>query len=108
LSAGPFVPADDGVRAFLRVTPKASRNAITGLADTVDGGKALKVSVTAVPENGKANAAVIKLLAKAWGVAKSTLAVTAGASDRNKTLHIAGEPVQLSRQLADWLEKEGL
>lgn len=96
------------MRAVLRVTPKASRNAVTGLADTVDGGKALKVSVTAVPEDGKANDAVVKLLAKSWGVAKGTLSVVSGATDRNKVLHIAGDPAEVSRLLAEWLKKEGL
>jgi uncharacterized protein len=108
LTGGPFVPVADGVRATLRVTPKASRNAVQGLADTAEGGKALKVAVTAVPENGKANDAVVKLLAKAWGVPRTTIAVVAGATDRNKTLLIAGDPADLSRRLADWLNEEGL
>ena len=66
----------------------------------------LKVGVTAGPEDGKANEAVVKLLAKAWGVPKSRIAVVSGATDRNKTLHIAGDPAELSRRLADWLRQE--
>ncbi|AWK87783.1 DUF167 domain-containing protein [Azospirillum thermophilum] len=104
----PFEPAADGVRIALRVTPKASRNAIAGLADTADGKRVLKVSVTAVPENGKANEAVVKLLAKAWKLPKSSLTVVAGATDRNKILHAAGDPAGLMRRLAAALDGAGL
>lgn len=100
-------PLADGVRLTLRVTPKASRNAITGLADTADGSRVLKVSVTAVPENGKANEAVIKLLAKAWKLPKSSFTVVAGATDRNKIMHVAGEPAELMGRLTARLNGEG-
>lgn len=99
-ASGPFAPVADGVRVALRVTPKASRNAVTGTADTADGGKALKVAVTAVPEGGKANEAVVKLLSKAWGVPRTGITVLAGAADRNKVLHVAGDPAELMRRLS--------
>ncbi len=97
---GPLEPVADGLRLALRVTPKASRNAIAGLADTADGGRALKVTVTSVPENGKANDAVVKLLAKAWKLPRTSLTVVAGATDRNKILHVAGDPAVLMPRLA--------
>jgi len=105
--AGPFEAVTDGVRLSLRVTPKASRNAIAGLADTASGDKALKVTVTAVPENGKANEAVVKLLAKAWKLPKTSLTVVAGATDRNKIVHVAGDPAELMRRLTALVETEG-
>ena len=95
------------MRAALRVTPKASRNAVTGLADTACGGKALKVAVTTVPEDGKANEAVIKLLAKLWHVPKSSITVVAGQTDRNKILHVAGDPADLMRRLGATVDLEG-
>ena len=107
MSGGPFEPLADGVRVALRVTPKASRNAVAGLADTAAGGKALKVAVTAVPEDGKANEAVVKLLSKAWHVPKSSIAVVAGATDRNKILHVAGDPAELMRRLGATVDLEG-
>lgn len=107
MTAGPFESIADGVRVTLRVTPKASRNAVTGLADTADGRKALKVAVTAVPEDGKANEAVIKLLSKLWHVPKSSIAVVAGHTDRNKILHVAGDPADLMRRLASGVDEEG-
>jgi len=71
-----------GAEISLRVTPRASRNAI---AVSPDG---LRVSVTAPPEDGKANRAVVKLLAAALGVAKSRLTLLRGASARDKTFRL--------------------
>ena len=66
--------ADGGLRVTLKVTPKAARAAIVG-ADA-DGNAFLKVAVTAAPERGKANAAAIKLLARAWRLPPSSLSMT--------------------------------
>ena len=95
----PFKPVADGVRVAIRLTPKASRNAIAGIAEAGQGEAVLKVMVTAVPEAGKANEALIKLLAKEWGVAKSSISLVAGATDRNKILHIAGDAGDLMARL---------
>ena len=67
-------------------------------------GSALKVSVSAPPEDGKANVALIKLLAKAWSVPKSSLSVLVGQTARNKVVHITGDPEFLEEQLLSWLE----
>ena len=95
----PFKPAVDGVRVAVRLTPKASRNAIAGIAESGRGEAVLKVMVTAVPEAGKANEALIKLLSKEWGVPKSSISLVAGATDRNKILHIAGDAGDLMARL---------
>ena len=71
----------------VRVTPKASRERIVSEMQT-DGSVLLRVYVTCVPEDGKANKAVIALLAKALGVAKSRVVITHGLTDRNKIIHI--------------------
>jgi uncharacterized protein YggU (UPF0235/DUF167 family) len=99
----PFAAVANGVRIRVRVQPRARRNRVEGLVPEVDGGLALKVAVTAAPEDGRANAAVLALLAEAWGVAKSTLGVTAGAADRRKTILLAGEPGRLMRSLEGWM-----
>ena len=80
-----------GVRVHLRVTPRASRNAILGTMDGPEGRQLLKVAVTTVPEDGKANEAVLKLLSKTWRVPKSTLTIVAGLTDRNKVVAVAGD-----------------
>ena len=74
--------AQSGTEIAVRVTPRASRNAV--LVD----GDAIRVSVTTVPEDGKANAAVVKLLAKALGIAKSRLVLVRGATSRDKVFRV--------------------
>lgn len=88
----------------MRVTPKSNRNRIEGLAGEADGGTALRVAVTAAPEGGKANAALVKLLAKAWRLPKTSISVVAGAAGRRKTLFVEGEPGALMARLGAWLE----
>ena len=96
----PLTLAAGGARLALRVTPKASRNRIEGVVADADGKAVLKVSVTAAPEDGKANAAVIALLAKSWKIAKSAFTLTAGATDRRKLLFIAADFEQLRGRIA--------
>jgi hypothetical protein len=91
----------DGVRVALRVAPKSSANRILGCADEADGGRVLKVAVTAAPEDGKANEAVIALLAKAWHLPKRDLSIAMGAAARRKVLHVAGDTTVLLRRLRD-------
>ena len=99
----PFRACPGGVRVRLKVTPKAKRAQFGGLLDEPDGEKALKVAVTAAPEGGKANEAVIALLAKEWGVAKSAVSVVAGATDRRKLMEIRGPSQELLARLQSWL-----
>ncbi len=66
----------------VRVTPKASRNKIE------ESSQGLRVYVTVVPEDGKANKAVIKLLAHALGVARSRLELVRGATSRDKVFRL--------------------
>jgi uncharacterized protein (TIGR00251 family) len=101
-AALPFSAAADGVRVAVRLSPRARRNGVEGLAEEAGGGTALKVAVTAVPEHGKANAALIALLAKEWRVPKSSVSVVRGATDRHKTLLVAGASEPLMRQLETW------
>ena len=49
---------------------------------------------------------MIKLLAKAWSVPAGTIGITAGATDRNKTVLVAGEAAALHRRLENWLATE--
>lgn len=101
----PVAAAPGGVRVQIRLTPKAARDRIDGLAAEADGGTVLKVSVTTVPEDGKANAALIKLLSKQWRVPKSAMEIVQGATDRRKVLHITGEPGDLLASLEEWMAK---
>lgn len=74
----------------VRVTPKAKSERIKKEIG-VDGTPLYKVYVNAAPEDGKANEAVIKLLAKALGVSKSSLTITRGHTSREKTITLNGK-----------------
>lgn len=80
----------EGLQIHIRLTPKASRDSINGWAEGPDGQPILKAGVTAVPERGKANDALIAMLAKAWKLPKSAILLARGNTDRNKTLILKG------------------
>ena len=81
---------DSGLLLFLRVTPNAGRDAIDGSQTRDDGSVVLRVRVAAVPDKGRANAAVIALIAKALGVPKSSIVLISGDTGRLKTLSVSG------------------
>jgi len=98
---GGAVKACDGaLRVAVRLTPKGRRDAIEGLAETADGGAEIKASVTAVPEDGKANRALVKLVSKAWGVPKSDIAIVSGVTDRHKVLSLICDPERILPRIA--------
>lgn len=79
----------------LRVTPNAGRDRIEGVELRADGSAVLRVRVQAVPDKGKANAAVIALLGKALGVPKRSVSLVSGETARLKVVAVAGEPSAL-------------
>ena len=99
-----FVEAPDGVTLRVRLRPGASRNAVLGRSTLADGCSVLVAAVSAPPEGGKANAALLDLLGKAWRLPKSRLSIVSGTTARTKKLHVAGVPGELVRHLACWLE----
>lgn len=72
-------------RLSLRVSPGASRPSVVGRYGT-----AWKIRVAEPPEDGKANAAVVRLLAAELGVARRDIKIVAGLASRDKTLVLAG------------------
>jgi len=104
----PLSTARDGVRLSVRLQPGAAAERILGLAAEPDGGLALKVAVTAPAEAGKANDALLRLLARAAGLPKRALRLERGAASRRKLVHVAGDPASLTRHLeealAPWLK----
>ncbi|MCC7477031.1 DUF167 domain-containing protein [bacterium] len=81
----PLSPFPGGCRLLLRAQPRAGRDEIAGLRE----GRLL-VRVTAAPEDGKANSAIIRLLSKALGIPASSMEISSGQSSRDKTLSIHG------------------
>ena len=72
-------------RFTVRLTPRGGRDAIDGWD-----GDTLRVRVSAAPTDGKANDALVRLLAKALGLAPSRLAIVSGASSRTKIIEAEG------------------
>lgn len=89
-----------GIELFVRLTPKSARDALEGAEVAADGRCHLKARVRAVPEDGKANAALLRLVGKELGVPTSAVTLAFGATARLKTLHVAGDPGSLEAALA--------
>ncbi len=84
-----------GIDLYVRLTPKAAFDRIDGAETTADGRSHLKARVRAVPENGAANKALERLVAKTLGVPTSAVSVVAGGTARLKTLRVIGDTVTL-------------
>jgi hypothetical protein len=85
LSTLKLTDTPEGCRLRLRVRPGARRDEIVGAH-----GEALKIAVSALPERGRANRAVLELLAKSLGLPASRLRLAAGETSPDKTVLIQG------------------
>lgn len=70
----------------IHVVPKSSKNAIEGIVKDANGKEWLKVKLTVVPEDGKANKALIKLLSKEWKIPQSHLEIVSGHTSKYKII----------------------
>ena len=82
-------------RLSVRVTPRSSRDTIDGFDDAGN----LKVRVTARPADGEANAAVVRLLARALGLPPRDVVLITGASARIKVFEIPITPGEVAERL---------
>jgi uncharacterized protein (TIGR00251 family) len=73
----------------IKLLPKSSRNQVVGRE-----GDHFKVKVTAPPVEGRANKALIDLLAKKLGVPKSHIEIISGKSSRLKSIRIDGLSIE--------------
>jgi uncharacterized protein (TIGR00251 family) len=89
----------DGVVIVVRLTPRGGRDRIDGVDRLADGSSVLKVRVRAAPSEGEANAALVRLLAKALGVPPRDVGVAAGAAARIKRVRIRGPGAALAGTL---------
>lgn len=74
-----------------------------GVAVDENGKGLLRVAVAAIPEDGKANKALVEFLAKQWRIAKSKIALVSGAKDRLKILHIDEGDAGMIKDLENWV-----
>lgn len=86
---------EGGVRLTVQVTPNARQSAVVGV---VDGALKLKLQARAV--DGQANAALLKWLAEALGVARGAVLITHGGSSRRKRIEVRGATVEMALRLA--------
>lgn len=89
---GKTLPQNESNWGATRSTPNGGRDAIDGLEADADGQSYLKVRVSAVPEKGRANKALMALMAKTAGVPKSAVSLVSGDTHRKKILRIDGDP----------------
>jgi uncharacterized protein len=96
----PFTLTPDGLRVTIHLSPRARFDRLLGIAAAADGGRTLRASVTAPPRDGRANEALLQLLARTWHLPRRDLSIVAGATSRNKNVRVAGDPHELSAKLS--------
>jgi uncharacterized protein YggU (UPF0235/DUF167 family) len=98
--AAPWRPVAGGLEVRVRVTPRGGRDGIDGVEALADGRAVLNVRVRSAPQDGAANEAARRLLAKALGVPASAVNLAGGATGRVKTFRIAGDDAACAAALA--------
>ena len=106
-SGRPWRETADGLVVTVRLTPRAGRDRLDGVGEA-EGRAVLRARVAAPPVDGAANAALVRLLAKAAGIALSAVEVTAGVAARTKQVRLPGEPRVLAARLSAHLEAQAV
>jgi uncharacterized protein YggU (UPF0235/DUF167 family) len=117
LPAGPVLPSVDPdacwrleigcVAIWLRLSPKSGRDAIEGVETLSDGRRVLKARVRAAPENGRANAALIELVAGWLRAPRGAISIRSGETARIKQIFIAGAPADYINALQSLAQLDG-
>jgi uncharacterized protein (TIGR00251 family) len=89
--APPWRARDGGLALIVRLTPKSARDEILGIACLSDGRRVIKARVRATPQDGEANAALIRLIAKSLRIPAASIRIESGATARLKTLILSGD-----------------
>ena len=79
----------------VRVTPRSAKPGFGGWREGAEGRAELEIRVAAAPTDGEANAAVIKLLAKALGVPRSSIEIVSGETSRHKRIALPLDEAEL-------------
>ncbi len=91
-----ITPHAEGCVLSVRAQPGARRSAVIG-----EQASALKVAVTAPPDKGRANEAIVEVLAEAFGLKRSQIELVAGPTSRQKKFLVRGiSPADLTAKLA--------
>jgi uncharacterized protein len=92
--------ARDGLRVAIRLSPAAKSDRLLGIVAVAGGSSVVKASVTAPAREGRANEALLDLLARVWRLPRRDLSIVAGAARRSKTVRVVGDPHQLLARLS--------
>ncbi len=88
----------EGLYLNIHAQPGARRPQLCGLH-----GDAVKIAIGEAAQDGKANKAIISLLAKSLRVPSAAIEITSGLSARRKRILLRGEPADLKQKILDWL-----
>lgn len=100
LTSFPWSPRGDHLILSVRLTPKSSRDEIAGIGQLSDDRTILQVRVRALPRDGAANAALLKIIAKTLCLPATSVHLESGATGRVKTLRLVGDTAALQAELA--------
>lgn len=90
-----FAMYEGGIRLRIRLTPGSSADRIEDIVALADGGEVITARTRAIPEAGKANLALEKLVAQAFSVPRRDVRIASGHKARIKQVEIAGDPAPL-------------
>jgi uncharacterized protein YggU (UPF0235/DUF167 family) len=99
MGARPWSATASGVALVVRLTPKGGRDGIDGIDSLADGRSVLKARVRVAPSDGEANAALVKMIAKALDIPARSVVVIGGATARLKRIAIDGDAAALIARL---------
>ena len=103
----PWSSRGDALALSVRLTPRSARDEIGGVDYLSDGRPVVKARVRAAPQDGEANAVLIRLVAKSLRIAATAVRVESGASARLKTLLLDGDAKDLEAALVALLAERG-
>jgi uncharacterized protein len=92
LADGPLTVTGGSLAVAIRLSPRGQADRLVGVVAADGARRVLKATVTAPPEGGRANAALLGLLARSWQLPQRDLSIVQGATSRNKVVRIAGDP----------------
>jgi uncharacterized protein len=96
----------DGLRVAIRLSTRAKSDRLVAVAAAADGRRVVKATVPASAQGGRANEALLQLLARAWHLPRRDLSIVAGSTSRSKAVRVAGNPRQLIEKIT--IETAGL
>ena len=96
----------DGLELAVRATPKGGRDSVDGVMADAAGNVWLAVRVSAPADDGKANKAVAKLLARHFAVATTDVGLVSGATARLKRFRILGDVTALEAVARKVIQEE--